>query len=106
MQGTLALLIPIISVAGFFGWMLAISPVGKAYAERLRPAGRATEEAGDREALQQALEAVRQDVAELAERVDFAERLLARAREAERLAPRGSGAPPEPRGGAARKEST
>src|SRR5260370_1179270 len=48
MQGTLALLIPIISVAGFFGWMLAISPVGKAYAERLRPAGRATEEAGER----------------------------------------------------------
>src|SRR5260370_40271560 len=102
MPGTLALLIPIISVAGFFGWMLAISPVGKAYAERLRQAGRATEEAGDREALQQALEAVRQDVAELAERVDFAQRLLAPAPAAERLAPPRVRPPAGPRGGRAR----
>src|SRR5260370_39577430 len=101
MQGTLALLIPIISVAGFFGWMLAISPVGKAYAERLRPAGRATEEAGDREALQQALEAVRQGVAGLAGRVDFAERPLAPARGAGRAAPPRGRAPPGPRGRAA-----
>src|SRR5260370_42470940 len=104
MQGTLALLIPIISVAGFFGWMLAISPVGKAYAERLRPAGRATEEAGDREALQQALEAVRQDVAELAARGGFAERLLPRARGAERPAPPRPRPPPDPPGRAPRNE--
>src|SRR2546422_430976 len=44
-----------------------------------------------KEALEQELEAVRREVAELAERVDFAERLLAKHRESERLAPpRGS----------------
>jgi hypothetical protein len=106
MENMVFALIPIFAIVGFFGWLLAISPVGKAYAERLRRAGRAADEAGDREALGQALEAVRRDVAELAERVDFTERLLARAREAERLAPPGAGAPPEPRGGGGRREST
>src|SRR5260370_14190061 len=99
MQGTLALLIPIISVAGFFGWMLAISPVGKAYAERLRQAGRATEEAGDREALQQALQAGRQGVAEPPARGGFSPRPLAPPREAPRLAPPRARAPPPTPGG-------
>jgi hypothetical protein len=106
MQDMFYALIPIFAIVGFFGWLLAISPVGKAYAERLRHAGRPADEAGEREALGQALEAVRRDVAELAERVDFTERLLARAREAERLVPPEGGPRPEtPRGGG-RRDST
>jgi len=34
-----ALLIPIVSVGGFFAWMIALSPVGKAYAEKLKGRG-------------------------------------------------------------------
>jgi hypothetical protein len=75
-------------------FLLSISPIGRAFAERIRAKGQAdvrTELADHKEALEQELEAVRRDVAELAERVDFAERLLAKQREGERLAP--------PRGG-------
>ena len=36
MEGVLALLIPIVAVGGFFAWMISLSPVGKAYAERLK----------------------------------------------------------------------
>src|SRR6266480_1510981 len=46
-----------------------------------------TQLAEHKEALDQELEAVRREVAELAERLDFAERLLARQREGERLVP-------------------
>ena len=80
MEGVVALFIPIISVAGFFAWMIAISPIGKAYAERLRNQARPVDEAERRELLQ-AVESLRHELAELAERVDFAERLLANARE-------------------------
>lgn len=86
MEGALALLIPIISITGFFAWMIAISPVGKAFAERLRTQARGTEPSGHEEILA-AVEELRREVAELAERVDFTERLLAKASEAERLAP-------------------
>ena len=34
MEGVVALLIPIVAVGGFFAWMIALSPVGKAFAER------------------------------------------------------------------------
>jgi len=78
------LFIPIVAVGGFFAWMISLSPVGKAYAERLRAK---PGEGGDREELVEALEALRREVAELAERVDFTERLLAKQRDAERLAP-------------------
>lgn len=81
MEGSVALLIPIISITGFFAWMIAISPVGKAYAERLRPQGRGAAEAGDREDILEAVAQLRREVAELAERVDFTERLLAERRE-------------------------
>src|SRR5439155_6763088 len=36
MEDILPLFIPIIAVGGFFAWMIALSPVGKAFAERLR----------------------------------------------------------------------
>jgi hypothetical protein len=75
-------------------FLLSISPIGRAIAERIRGKGQRaevgevrTELAEHKEALEQELEAVRRDVAELAERVDFAERLLARQREDQRIGP-------------------
>ena len=87
--GAIAVLIPIVAVGGFFTWMISLSPLGKAFAERLRhgpvppvPPGNA-----EREELAATVDALRQEVAELAERVDFTERLLTKAREGERLSP-------------------
>jgi hypothetical protein len=76
----LALLIPSVAVGGFFSWMIALSPVGKAYAERLRhrTAGAGEFDAAARDELVESVESLRREVAELAERVDFTERLLAR----------------------------
>jgi hypothetical protein len=76
MEDILALFIPIVAVGGFFAWMIALSPVGKAYAERLRhgPANAGASE--DRAELVESVEQLRREVAELAERVDFTERLL------------------------------
>ena len=71
---------------------IAFSPIGRAIAERIR--GRAAgaealraEVAEHREALSQDLQALHQEVSELAERVDFAERLLAKGRDAQRVGP-------------------
>jgi hypothetical protein len=85
MEGVVALLIPIVAVGGFFLWMMSLSPVGKAYAEKLR--GQTAHGGGENPETLEALEQLRQEVAELAERVDFTERLLAKQREGERLAP-------------------
>jgi hypothetical protein len=89
--GVIAVFIPIVAVGGFFAWMISLSPVGKAYAERLRqgnhPAAR--EDRADREELVETVESLRREVAELAERVDFTERLLARQSGAERGPPPG-----------------
>lgn len=77
--GVVAVFIPIVAVGGFFAWMVSLSPLGKALAERLRhgpvPPGPST---ADREDLLAAVDELRREVAELAERVDFTERLLAR----------------------------
>lgn len=83
----LGILTGMLSVAGFFAWMLALSPVGKAYAEKIR--GRSGEGPGPEELEQvlQAVEDVRREVAELSERVDFTERMLAQARERGALEP-------------------
>ena len=87
MEDILALFIPIVAVGGFFAWMIALSPVGKAYAERLRGGkgvaqdGVSPEEHGE---LLESVEQLRREVAELAERVDFTERLLGQ-RNAEQL---------------------
>jgi uncharacterized protein YlxW (UPF0749 family) len=87
--GVIAVFIPIVAVGGFFAWMISLSPVGKAYAERLRqgtapPAG---QDARAREELLESVESLRREVAELAERVDFTERLLARQSTSERETP-------------------
>jgi hypothetical protein len=69
-------------------FLLAISPIGRAIADRIRGTkdeargrGRGTADA-DAE-----IDALRREVAELAERVDFIERLQAKPRDPERLAP-------------------
>jgi hypothetical protein len=73
---------------------LGFSPVGRAFADRIR--GRHGSPDADelraelteqRDALAEDLQHVRQEVADLAERLDFAERLLAQSREAQRLGP-------------------
>ena len=86
--GAIAVLIPVIAVGGFFAWMISLSPLGKAFADRLRhgpqPPGSAGAD-GHAEVLE-GVEQLRREVAELAERVDFTERLLAQQR-GERIPP-------------------
>jgi hypothetical protein len=84
--GAIVIFVPIIAIAGFFAWMISLSPVGKAFAERLRQGARGPGSHGHEE-MADAVEDLRREVAELAERVDFTERLLAKQREAARLEP-------------------
>lgn len=80
---------------GLAAFLLSISPVGRAIADRIRADG----EAPSRETLDKLresqlavledLEQVRQELAEVQERLDFTERLLARQREAGRLPEQG-----------------
>jgi len=87
MEGVLALMIPIVAVGGFFAWMITLSPVGKAYADKLRGHKVSTGDGEGQEELLESVEQLRREVAELAERVDFTERLLGQQRGAERLGP-------------------
>lgn len=86
MEGVLALMIPIVAVGGFFAWMITLSPVGKAYAEKLRGHSGSAGAEDSQETLE-AVEQLRREVAELAERVDFTERLLGQQRGGERIGP-------------------
>jgi len=89
-------LIGLVAVTLLFGggtlFLLSISPVGKAVAARIlgRQSAPVDEDEfkDDLKAIRAELEdlrALRTDVTELAERVDFAERLLAKGRQADRL---------------------
>ena len=86
--GMIGVFIPIVAVGGFFMWMISLSPLGKALAERLRhgpvPPGLAGRERDD---VLSAVEDLRREVAELAERVDFTERLLTKVRAQEQVSP-------------------
>ncbi len=68
----------ILAITFIFGggtlFLLSVSPVGRALAERIRSHG--GKSAPDPELLAE-VDALRQEVSELHERVDFAERLLA-----------------------------
>lgn len=77
--GMIGVFIPIIAVGGFFAWMISLSPLGRAFADRLRHGAtpRQAEDQAERDELHATLDSLRQEVAELAERVDFTERLLA-----------------------------
>ena len=67
-------------------FLLAISPVGRAIADRIRRAAPADIEAE----VYAEMDGLRADVSDLQERVDFAERLLADQREQKQIANRGA----------------
>lgn len=77
MEGVLAV---ILIFGGGTAFLLAYSPVGKAFADRLR--GHAAP-AGTDPAVLDELDALRHDLADVQERLDFAERLLSKGREGE-----------------------
>ncbi|HEU5169470.1 MAG TPA: hypothetical protein VFU46_02970 [Gemmatimonadales bacterium] len=78
-----AILALILIFGGGTAVALSFSPIGRAIAQRIREAGAPVEpDTG----LRGEVEALRQELAELHERVDFAERLLARQAESARLA--------------------
>jgi hypothetical protein len=81
----------VLAVTFIFGggtaFLLAISPIGRAIAERIRAHGAVPMQ--DPELLAE-VDALRRDVSELQERVDFAERLLAQSQERQQV---GKGGP-------------
>jgi hypothetical protein len=79
--GELGVLIPIIAVGGFFAWMIALT-LTKTYTAKLKAQTAPAGATGQEEVLA-AIDELRREVAELAERVDFTERLLAKGREGE-----------------------
>ena len=86
MEG-IAVLIPILAVGGFFGTAIALI-LSRAYLAKLKAQGEAGAGPKQDDVLA-AIDELRREVAELAERVDFTERLLAKGREGEagKLAP-------------------
>jgi hypothetical protein len=81
----------ILAITFIFGggtaFLLSISPIGKAVAERIRSHGPLP--VHDPELLAE-VDALRRDVSELQERVDFAERLLAQHQERPQVAKGGA----------------
>ena len=83
-------------------FLLAISPIGRAIADRIRSDRQVAGNDSIRhlqesqQAMLDDLEAMRQELGEVQERLDFTERMLAGQREASRLGP---GAPPHEPGG-------
>ena len=75
----------------FGGSFLVLWPVARAFAKRIATRGPApdAELQGQVDALAQELEHTRHDVAELQERVDFAERLLAKQKDPAQINPPG-----------------
>jgi hypothetical protein len=77
-----------LSVVAMVGFALLAFPLVRAVSERIRPrvdAGIKDELQGLRDDVLTELRDMRREVAELGERVDFAERLLAKQRDPERL---------------------
>ena len=76
----------ILAITFIFGggtaFLLAISPIGRAIAERIRAHGAVPMQ--DPELLAE-VDALRHDVSELQERVDFTERLLAQSQERQQV---------------------
>ena len=79
MEDMVFALIPIVAITGFFGWMITLT-LTRAQNARLK-AQAAAPDTRDSEEVLAAVEELRREVAELAERVDFTERLLTKVRE-------------------------
>jgi len=76
----------LMAAALFGGGMWLLSPIARAAAERLRPRHDAELDITRQDELCQ-VERLQQDIVELQERLDFAERMLAKQRDVDRLAP-------------------
>jgi len=79
-MGELEVLIPIVAVGGFFGTVIAFI-LSRTYMAKLKAQSQSGGAAG--QDVLAAVDELRREVAELAERVDFTERLLAKARDGE-----------------------
>ena len=77
-----AVLIPIFAIGGFFSLMI-VRTLSKVYTAKLQAQGQAPGGDARHEELAATVEELRREVAELAERVDFTERLLAKGRDGE-----------------------
>jgi hypothetical protein len=76
--GPFLALLAVVAILG----VVVLGPIGRAFAERLRGRNReAALDSAEVEAMRDELHGLRQQVAELAERQDFTERLLAQTRE-------------------------
>ena len=79
----------VLAITFIFGggtlFLLSVSPIGKAYAERIR--AKTHELAPPDPQVLAELDELRGQISELHDRVDFAERLLAERREAQQLPP-------------------
>jgi hypothetical protein len=86
MEKLLALMIPILGITTFGLW---VTGIGGAIARRIGgdPARHSVAHDERLERLEQELTAMRQQLGETQERVDFAERMLTQVREAQRLPP-------------------
>ena len=69
------------------GIWVVLRPIASALAKRITREHAPPADTPDHEAILEELQRLRQEIGELAERMDFAERLLAKPRDAERLAP-------------------
>ncbi|OLB08600.1 MAG: hypothetical protein AUH06_02060 [Gemmatimonadetes bacterium 13_2_20CM_69_27] len=81
-----AVLIPITAIGGFFALMI-VRTLSKVYTAKLQAHGQVPGADARHEELAATVEELRREVAELAERVDFTERLLAKQHEGQKLAP-------------------
>jgi len=82
----IAVLIPITAIGGFFALMI-VRTLSKVYTAKLQAQGQAPGGGARHDELVAAVEELRREVAELAERVDFTERLLAKQHDGPKLAP-------------------
>ena len=77
----------LMAAALFGGGMWLLSPIARAAAERIRPRHDAELDPARQDELAGQVERLQHDIVELQERLDFAERMLAKQRDVDRLAP-------------------
>jgi len=87
MEGILGLFVPIIAVSGLFTVLFGLTPLGRAVGDRIRHGPVPPGTGAGQEQVLSAVDDLRREVAELAERVDFTERLAAKVQGGHRLEP-------------------